>query len=98
MMAAWCADGFPAAPRRDVVLHAIREHDNGWREEDVAPLLDVTTGRPLDFVNVPDAIRWRLWPRGIEALGARPYEAALVAQHAITIHEAHRANPAWARF
>ena len=33
-----------ARPRRDVILRAIGEHDNGWMEEDAAPRVNPTTG------------------------------------------------------
>jgi hypothetical protein len=98
MMAAWCGGGFLSSPRRDVVLLAVREHDNGWREEDVSPLLDPVTGRPVDFVNAPDELRWRIWPRGVLALSNSPYAAALVAHHALQIHDASRSQPGWAAF
>jgi hypothetical protein len=98
LMTAWRDPAFDTSPRRSTVLHAIREHDNGWREVDAAPLLDETTRTPLDFVSAPDAVRRALWPRGVEALAARPYSAALVAHHAIRVHESSRENPAWGPF
>jgi hypothetical protein len=98
MMAAWCADGFASSPRRDAVLLATREHDNGWLPEDERPPIDSNTGRLLDFAHAPDGVKWRVWPRGVEALASSPYAAALVAQHALHIHESNRDDPAWAAF
>jgi hypothetical protein len=98
VMAAWQNDGLPASPRRVSILHAVGEHDNGWHEVDRAPVIDAGTGRVLDFVEAPDALRQAVWPRGVERLAATPYVAALVAQHALVIYESQRDNPAWQRF
>jgi uncharacterized protein DUF3891 len=98
IISAWRRDGFPTHPRREVILLAAREHDNGWLEEDldthVAP-----DGTPLDFVSVPAAVKHRIWPRGVGRLApADPYAAALVAEHALTVHADHRSKPEWHAF
>jgi hypothetical protein len=80
------------------VLLATREHDNGWHEEDAAPLVDEATGRILDFMNAPDGVRQAIWPRGVERLSSVPYAAALVAQHALSVYEHYRPIPAWRPF
>jgi hypothetical protein len=85
-------------PRRESILHAIAEHDNGWTEEDASPALDPTTGRVVDFVTAPLAVRHRVWPRGVERLAADPWAAALVGQHAITVYDRFRPDPDWAAF
>src|SRR5215213_8305992 len=74
VMDAW-RHPLPDAPVRDVVLLATREHDNGWYEEDAAPLVDETTGRILDFMTAPDSVRQGIWPRAVERLGSTPYAA-----------------------
>jgi Protein of unknown function (DUF3891) len=86
------------SPRRDAILHAVREHDNGWAEEDQAPSVDPKTGEILDFVTVPVATRQRVWPRGIARLADDPWAAALVAHHAYTVYERFRSDAEWARF
>lgn len=94
----WRADGFPNHPRRDVILLAAREHDNGWIEEDAATHVD-ESGHPLDFVSVPVAVRQRIWPRAVDRMAERsPYAAALIAQHALTVYGTTRADPGWAEF
>ena len=75
-----------ASPRRASILRAIREHDNGWTEEDAAPTIDPATGRIADFVNIPLHVRHGVWPRGVARLADDPWAAALVAQHAITVY------------
>jgi Protein of unknown function (DUF3891) len=85
-------------PRRDSILLAITEHDNGWTEPDAAPLIDPATGSPLDFISAPIAVRQGVWPRGIARLAHDPWAAALVAQHAIAIFERYRSDNAWRQF
>jgi hypothetical protein len=85
-------------PRRDAILLAVAEHDNGWTEEDAAPILNPATGRLADFVNVPLAVRHRVWPRAMQRLEQHPWTAALVAEHAIVVYDRFRAEPEWDPF
>lgn len=85
-------------PRQGAILRAIAEHDNGWAEEDAAPLADPRSGGVVDFVAAPLAVRHRVWPRAVERLSGDPWAAALVAQHAITVYDRFRPDPAWAAF
>jgi len=85
-------------PRRDDILLAIGEHDNGWIEEDASPRVDPATGQIFDFVNSPAPVRQAVWPRGVGRLAANPWAAALVAQHAVTIYDRFRSDAEWAPF
>lgn len=87
-----------ARSRRDAILHAIYEHDNGWAEVDAAPTVDSKTGRIADFVNTPVPSRQGVWPRGVRRLAAEPWAAALVAHHAVTVYDRFRSDPEWAGF
>jgi uncharacterized protein DUF3891 len=87
-----------ARPRRDAILHAIYEHDNGWAEVDAAPTIDPETGRIADFVNTPVPSRHGVWPRGVRRLAADPWAAALVAHHAIIVYDRFRPDPEWTGF
>jgi hypothetical protein len=98
IMEDWVADDFPASPRRAEILRAVAEHDNGWREVDAAPLVDPGTGNLLDFIHAPDDVRQAVWPRAVDRLAHTPYEAALVAQHALHIYARSREEPAWEPF
>ena len=98
IMEHWQSGGLPAEPRRASILHAIEEHDNGWREVDAAPVLDGSTRRVLDFVTIPANIRQAVWPRGVARLGDDPLAAALVAQHAIHIYSRFSEDAAWSGF
>jgi hypothetical protein len=87
-----------ARPRRDAILHAIGEHDNGWAEEDAAPTVDPQTGAVVDFVSVPLSMRHAVWPRGVARLRDDPWAAALVAQHALTVYDRFRSKDEWTLF
>jgi hypothetical protein len=99
LLSHWTADGFSDHPRRDVLLLAAREHDNGWREVDENPAFDAASGCALDFMTVGDDIKQSVWPRAIERVAqASPYAAALVAQHAISVYDASHQKPTWTSF
>jgi uncharacterized protein DUF3891 len=84
--------------RRDTILFAIGEHDNGWEEEDAAPRVNPVTGEVVDFMTAPAEMRQRVWPRAVARLSANPWAAALVAQHAITIYDRHCRDADWSLF
>jgi hypothetical protein len=87
------------AARRESILLAIGEHDNGWREPDEAPSADAATGRVLDFITLPLGERQGVWPRGIGRLAGRDrWAAALVAHHAAFVYDRFRSDAAWTRF
>ena len=85
-------------PRRDSILLAIGEHDNGWKEEDAAMTVDATTGALQDFIHAPLAVRHRVWPRGISRVRHDRWAAALIAQHALVAYDRFRADAAWTYF
>ncbi len=83
LLALWRADGLPGHPRREEILCAAREHDNGWREADAAPRVDAESGRPLDFLSFPESERLRVWSLGSARFaGERRYAALLITRHA----------------
>lgn len=84
--------------RRDSILRAVGEHDNGWAEVDAAPSVDSATGEVVDFVHLPVRERQAVWPRGVARLAADPWAAALVAHHAITVYDRFRSDPEWTGF
>jgi hypothetical protein len=98
IMAEWQLDGLPDHPRRDAILLATREHDNGWLEEDAMTHVD-QDGEPLDFISVPPTVKQRIWPRAAARVVATdPYAAALIAQHALALHGQQETEPAWRPF
>ena len=98
MMQHWRVGGLVDSPRRDAILLAIQQHDNGWEEVDAAPSVDRTTGRILDFINITDDTKREIWPRGVKHLAKTPYAAALIAQHALHIYRRYQSDPHWERF
>lgn len=96
VLSLWREDGLPAHPRRQEILFATREHDNGWREADSAPRADPVNGRPHDFTSVPLPVRAEVWLRGIRRHAEeRPYAALLVTRHALELHRDRRGDEAW---
>ena len=84
-------------PRRQRLLAAVREHDNGWREADAAPRLD-PAGRPFDFRSLPGEHRREIWRRGVERFAQEePYAALLMARHSWELHHDRRGT-AWKEF
>lgn len=86
------------AERREAILRAVGDHDNGWREPDASPAWNPATGRPFDFVTIPAAIRQGVWPHAVAGLADAPWAAALVAHHALTVYDRFRADTAWDAF
>ncbi len=98
VLAHWQADGLPGRPTREVVLHATREHDCGWAEEDDAPTVNPETGEPWDFIRLPVERRQAVWYRAMRLLAATPHVAALVAHHAVTAYARYESEPGWKEF
>lgn len=98
ILSLWRADGLPDNPRRDDLLFAAREHDNGWREADAAPRWDAERGRPHDFITLPARERIEVWERGVCRFAAeRPYASLLIARHALNLFGGHRGEEGWDR-
>ncbi|MCH9650979.1 MAG: DUF3891 family protein [Deltaproteobacteria bacterium] len=92
----WRFDGFEFHPRRQELIFAAREHDNGWREADSAPRVDPTTQRPHTFQTIPRQVRFEIWQTGVERFSEdHPYASLLVAHHALELHREHRGQPEW---
>ena len=95
LLSLWRTDGLPEHPRRRELLFAAREHDNGWREADAAPICRAT-GQPHDFMTVPRELRWEIWHRGTARfVTSEPYAALLILRHALHLHRSHRGDEAW---
>ena len=92
LLALWRGDGLPRHPRRNDILFAGREHDNGWREADAAPRWDGERARPHDFLSMPWPARVEIWERGTARFAeSRPYAALLIVRHALNLHRSHPA-------
>lgn len=99
LMSLWRADGLPSHPRRSELLFAVAEHDNGWWEADAVPRADPASGRPLDFLAVPQDVRFEVWRRGAGRFAAaRPYASSLITHHALALHRERRGEEGWDDF
>ena len=99
LLSLWRTGGLPAHPRRDDLIFAAREHDNGWREADAAPRWDAARGRPHDFLTLPREDRIAIWERGTCRFAAtRPYAALLITRHALNLFEDRRQEAGWSAF
>lgn len=73
-------------PRRELLLRAVGEHDNGWWEADAAPRRSPDGRSALGFHEVSTGLRREIWRRGIERFASdSPYLAALIATHALRL-------------
>jgi hypothetical protein len=96
ILALWRRDGLPGSPRRDDLLFAAREHDNGWREADAAPRWNPEAGRPHDFMTLPRADRIEIWERATCRFATeRPYAALLITRHARSLFGGRRGEEGW---
>lgn len=83
LLSLWREPDLVEHPRRRLLLQAIREHDNGWREADAAPRVDPATGAPYGFLDLPSEHRLEIWHRGIHRfVEEAPYIALMIAEHA----------------
>lgn len=96
IMTHWAA--LEHADRRDSILTAVGEHDNGWAGPDSAPIVDPHSGTLLDFMGLPLAMRQGVWPRAVAHLTADPWAAALVAHHAVFVYDRFRRQSEWSAF
>jgi hypothetical protein len=84
---AWGDEGFPAPSPREPVCLAAEQHDVGWADADLAPLLG-DGGRPRSFIEYPRAEHvaiWRAAPRRL--LAQSRYAALLVSLHGTSLYE-----------
>src|SRR5207237_2788018 len=47
---------------------AVSEHDNGWREWELAPQIDPKTHLPYTFMSLPTEDHMQLYQRGLERI------------------------------
>ena len=92
----WTTHGLPEHPRRQQLLSAAREHDNGWQEADSAPSRREADGRPVDFLTISTEQRLEIWHRGARRHAEDdPEVALLIVQHALRLHSRHFVDEEW---
>lgn len=98
IMQGWEDDHFPETPHKGSILHAIEQHDCGWAGFDNELIVDATTGRLLDFTEVPDGVKRATSVGCVHPLAPDPYAAALSAQHRLHVYRRYGEDPAWTPF
>ncbi len=89
MLELWTLGDLRNHPSRADLLFAVREHDNGWREADSAPLVDPANSTPHDFLSYPEDQRLEVWKRGVDRYAdTKPYSSLLILEHARVLHSA----------
>jgi hypothetical protein len=84
---AWGSDGFPAPSPREPVCLAAEQHDIGWADADLAPLIGAA-GRPLSFIEYPRGEHVAIWRDAARRLLAQSrYAALLVSLHGTSLYE-----------
>lgn len=84
MAAAWGNNDIPELPAADLLVPAVRLHDDGWAEWDRHPRIDPDHGRPRSFTEMPLAVSTAIWERSIESCRAncpQPWTATWVSMH-----------------
>ena len=85
---AWGNAAFPPPVPREAVCLAADQHDVGWADADLAPLLDPATGRPAPFTAVPRPYHLAVWGGAAARLLAQSrYAALLVSLHGTGLYE-----------
>jgi len=64
------------------LLAAISRHDEGWADWDAEPGVDPNSGRPLSFMEMPQAASLEIWTRSINAAA----ELGPLAAHVVSAH------------
>jgi Protein of unknown function (DUF3891) len=83
---AWGNAAFPAPSPREPVCLAAEQHDVGWADADLAPL--VGDGRPVPFLAVPRAEHVAIWRGAARRMLAQSrYAALLVSLHGTSLYE-----------
>jgi hypothetical protein len=88
---AWGNDQVAPLPSRELLIHAIRHHDDGWAEWEAAPTVNPETGEPRDFLEMPLADAAAIWTRSINLCACRsPWCGLWVSRHFCHLAESAR--------
>jgi hypothetical protein len=72
---------------------AVGEHDNGWRDWELEPVIDPKTRLPYSFMSIPTAEHVALYQRGIErVVKVDRYAGLLVSMHCTALYDRARAT------
>jgi len=72
---------------------AVAEHDDGWSEWELQPILDPKTRLPFSFMSIPTAAHVAMYQKGIERVVKVDHYAGLLASmHASVLYDRTRAT------
>jgi Protein of unknown function (DUF3891) len=75
-------------PRSDSLQVAAERHDDGWAVWEQAPMYDVQSGKPLNFLDVGVLAHLAFYRAGIAAITEQdPYAGLLVSMHGAGIYQ-----------
>lgn len=84
----WGNAEVPPLPFADLLVSAIRHHDDGWADWEAAPTQDPATGGPRHFTEMPMPESTAIWTRSIEqAVRRQPLEAIWISKHFSSLAE-----------
>jgi Protein of unknown function (DUF3891) len=89
----WGNDLFQRPEPFESLLLAASEHDNGWREWELQPIIDPKTRLPYSFMSLPTDAHIELYRRGIDrVVRSDRYAGLLVSLHASGLYNRARAT------
>ncbi|MEX0779182.1 MAG: DUF3891 family protein [Balneolales bacterium] len=89
----WGANGFTRPEPWKDLLHASVNHDAGWVQWEMDPILNKSTGRPYDFKDIPITDHFRIWEEGpLKTELISRYSALLVSRHVTGLSRMHDFN------
>jgi hypothetical protein len=89
----WGNETFQRPEPFESLCLAASEHDNGWREWELAPRLDPKTRLPYSFMSIPTEEHVALYQQGIErVVKANRYAGLLVSMHCTGLYDRARAT------
>lgn len=89
----WGSDELSPLPWPEILVPAIRMHDDGWKEWEAEPQVDPVSGGPRNFTEMPMPEATAIWSRSIaQAAKKHPLAGLWVSKH--FAHLAMMARPA----
>jgi Protein of unknown function (DUF3891) len=89
----WGNENFARPEPNSSFRLAAAEHDNGWTEWELNPLIDYSTFTPYTFMSIPTAAHIEIYKRGIDRIvQADPYAGLLTTMHVAGLYDRARAT------
>ncbi|MEX2632885.1 MAG: DUF3891 family protein [Balneolales bacterium] len=86
----WGANGFKKTELWEDMCQAAYHHDAGWLDWEAHPMLNIQTGRPYSFMNLPIGDHLQIWKKTPEYIGlVSRYAQLLVSRHVMGLCNRH---------